>query len=108
MTGTKSHVLSVFMDREYPLANTPAELIGADYVQTFNTDKNGGTWDVTYAVTLGEMAVLSGEPRSATVTAVKNTELLELTRADLQRVCSRHPEVEAKLRLAYEERRTMS
>jgi hypothetical protein len=49
----------VFMDREYPLANTPAELIGADYVQTFNTDKNGGTWDVTYAVTLGEAAILA-------------------------------------------------
>ena len=56
----------------------------------------------------GEMAILSGEPRTATVTAVKNTELLELTRADLQKICSRHPEVEAKLRLAYEERRTNS
>jgi hypothetical protein len=56
----------------------------------------------------GEMAVLSGEPRTATVTAVKNTELLELSRGDLQKICSRHPEVEAKLRLAYEERRTKS
>ena len=54
----------------------------------------------------GEMAVLSGEPRTATVTAVTNTELLELTRADLQQICSRHPEVEAKLRLAYDERRS--
>jgi hypothetical protein len=54
----------------------------------------------------GEMAVLSGEPRTATVTAVKNTELLELSRADLQQICSRHPEVEAKLRLAYDERRS--
>ncbi len=54
----------------------------------------------------GEMAVLSGEPRTATVTAVKNTEFLELSRADLQQICSRHPEVEAKLRLAYDERRS--
>jgi hypothetical protein len=53
----------------------------------------------------GEMAVLSGEPRTATVIARKNTELLELSRADLQQICSRHPEVEAKLRLAYDERR---
>ena len=53
----------------------------------------------------GEMAILSGEPRTATVTAIKNTELLELTRSDLHKICSRHPEVEAKLRLAYEERR---
>jgi hypothetical protein len=53
----------------------------------------------------GEMAVLSGEPRTATVVARKSTELLELSRADLQQICSRHPEVEAKLRLAYDERR---
>jgi hypothetical protein len=52
----------------------------------------------------GEMAVLSGEPRTATVTAVKNTELLELSRENLQVICSRHPHVEAKLRLAYDER----
>jgi CRP-like cAMP-binding protein len=50
------------------------------------------------------MAVLSGEPRTATVTVVKNAELLELSRSDLNVICSRHPEVEAKLRLAYDER----
>jgi hypothetical protein len=52
----------------------------------------------------GEMAVLSGEPRTATVTAVKATELLELSRENLREICSRHPEVEAKIRLAYDER----
>ena len=52
----------------------------------------------------GEIAVLSGEPRTATVTANKNTELLELSRSDLNVICSRHPDVEAKLRLAYDER----
>ena len=52
----------------------------------------------------GEMAVLSGEPRTATVTAVKNTELLELSRENLREICSRHPHVEAKIRLAYDER----
>lgn len=52
----------------------------------------------------GEMAVLSGEPRTATVTAVKSSELLELSRENLQQICSRHPEVEAKIRLAYDER----
>jgi hypothetical protein len=52
----------------------------------------------------GEMAVLSGEPRTATVTAVKSTELLELSREHLSEICSRHPEVEAKIRLAYDER----
>ena len=52
----------------------------------------------------GEMAVLSGEPRTATVTAVKATELLELNRDNLREICSRHPHVEAKIRLAYDER----
>jgi hypothetical protein len=52
----------------------------------------------------GEMAVLTGEPRTATVTAVKSTELLELSREHLSEICARHPEVEAKIRLAYDER----
>jgi hypothetical protein len=52
----------------------------------------------------GEMAVLTGEPRTATVTAVKATELLELSRENLREICSRHPHVEAKIRLAYDER----
>jgi len=52
----------------------------------------------------GEMAVLSGEPRTATVTAVKSTELLELSREHLSEICARHPHVEAKIRLAYDER----
>lgn len=52
----------------------------------------------------GEMAVLTGEPRSATVTAVKNTELLELSRENLREICRRHPHVEAKIRLAFDER----
>jgi hypothetical protein len=52
----------------------------------------------------GEMALLSGEPRSATVTAMKNTELLELSRHDLHKIFSRHPEVEAKIRWACDQR----
>ena len=52
----------------------------------------------------GEMAVLSGEPRTATVTAVKNTEVLELSRENLREICSRHPHGEAKIRLSYDER----
>ena len=52
----------------------------------------------------GEMAVLSGEPRTATVTAVKSTEVLELSRDNLREICSRHPHVEAKIRLSYDER----
>jgi Cyclic nucleotide-binding domain len=56
----------------------------------------------------GEMAVLSGEPRTATVTAVKATELLELSRENLREICARHPHVEAKIRLLYDERMARS
>ena len=48
----------VFSDRTYPWAQTPAELIGADYVRTFNTDK-GGAADVTYTVTTAIDAILA-------------------------------------------------
>jgi len=54
----------------------------------------------------GEMAVLTGEPRRASVVALKNTELLELSREHLLEIFSRHPEVEAKIRLARDERMT--
>jgi uncharacterized Zn-binding protein involved in type VI secretion len=47
-----------FSDRPYPWANTPAELIGADYVLMFNTDKNAGETDVTYTVTLARAATV--------------------------------------------------
>ena len=57
--GTLQDGEYVFSDRTYPWANTPAELVGAEYVLTFNTDKNGGTWDVTYEVTLGAAAMLA-------------------------------------------------
>ncbi len=44
----------------------------------------------------GEMAVISGEPRSATATARVNCELLHLDLADFRHLEARHPEV-AKL-----------
>jgi len=48
----------VFSDRPYPWASTPAELVGADYVPTFNTDKNAGETDVKYTVTLVRAATV--------------------------------------------------
>jgi hypothetical protein len=47
------------MDRTYPWSMTPAELVGAEYVLTFNTDKSGSENDVTYEVTLGSPAFLA-------------------------------------------------
>jgi len=48
----------VFSDRTYPWAGIPAEYIGAEYIPTFNSDKNGGTVDVTYTVTISRPAIV--------------------------------------------------
>jgi hypothetical protein len=47
----------VFSDRPYPWSLTPAELVGSEYVLTFNNDKNTDT-GVTYTVTLGRAATV--------------------------------------------------
>ena len=41
--------------------------------------------------TVGEMAVISGEPRSATVTAIRDTELVKLTRVEFDRLVQSKP-----------------
>jgi CRP-like cAMP-binding protein len=41
----------------------------------------------------GEMAVVSGKPRTATITARERCELLELENASLDRVAATHPRV---------------
>ena len=43
-------------DRTHTIANVDADILGWDYVRTFNNDK--GAWDVTYAVTIDEAASL--------------------------------------------------
>ena len=48
----------VFSDRTYPWAGIPAEYVGSEYIRTFNSDKNGGTLDVTYEVTIARDAIL--------------------------------------------------
>jgi len=47
-----------FSDRDYTINVVPTLLEGAEYVRTFNTDKDGGGANVNYAVTTGEMANL--------------------------------------------------
>lgn len=42
---------------------------------------------------VGELALLLGEPRTATVTAVTDSALLELNRADLERLMAAHPDL---------------
>jgi CRP-like cAMP-binding protein len=52
----------------------------------------------------GEISALSGRPRSATVTAAWNCELLELDRATLDGIATSHPRVRQVLEEAYIER----
>ena len=49
----------VYSDRTYTWVNTPAELVGYEYVPTFNTDKDDDNFIVNYAVTIGEAAILA-------------------------------------------------
>jgi hypothetical protein len=46
-----------FSDRTYPWSKTPKELAGAEYVRTFNSDKNNST--VMYTVTLSKAATVA-------------------------------------------------
>lgn len=41
--------------------------------------------------TIGEMAIISGEPRSATVYAIRDTQLARISKAGVERVIERHP-----------------
>lgn len=43
-----------YSDRTYTFVNTPAALIGQEYVRTFNTDKHQNNIIVNYFVTIGE------------------------------------------------------
>jgi hypothetical protein len=49
----------VYSDREYVWTNTPAELVGYEYVPTFNTDKDDDNFIVNYAVTIGEPTIMA-------------------------------------------------
>lgn len=52
----------------------------------------------------GEVSILSGQPRSATVTACTRCETLELDRATLDGICRTHPHVREVLQQFYDQR----
>jgi cAMP-dependent protein kinase regulator len=52
----------------------------------------------------GEVSILSGRPRTATVTAATACELLELDRKTLDEITARHPNVRAVLEEFYVQR----
>jgi len=48
--------VGVFSDRTYPYTSTPGELIGAEYIRTFNSDKDEAD-TVTYTVTTSRTSI---------------------------------------------------
>lgn len=52
----------------------------------------------------GEVCLLTGKPRTATITSLEELELLELTREDLKELESRHPRVREVIKDFYEKR----
>ena len=52
----------------------------------------------------GEVSILSGQPRSATVTCASRCELLELDLPALQEIVAAHPHVREVIQEAYESR----
>jgi hypothetical protein len=48
----------IYSDRTYPWSGIPEEYTGTEYVRTFNSDKNGGTVNVTYEVTTSQYAIV--------------------------------------------------
>jgi len=52
----------------------------------------------------GEVSLLTGKPRTATITSLEHTEVLELTREDLLELERTHPRVTAVIREFYEKR----
>jgi CRP-like cAMP-binding protein len=53
----------------------------------------------------GEMALISHEPRSATVVAEENTALFVLNRIDFEKILMKNPAVAQELRKAFHERK---
>jgi cAMP-dependent protein kinase regulator len=52
----------------------------------------------------GEISILSGKPRTATVTAATHCELLELDRSTLDEITKTHPHVQSVLEEFYIQR----
>jgi NTE family protein len=64
------------------------------------TDRDGNPRRLAYIFageTVGELALISGEPRSATVTALRDSNLLRLDRPAFERLLAEHPQTATQL-----------
>ena len=69
------------------------------YAPPQGTDRRRSLGRVTAGESVGEMGLVSGRPRMATVVALRDSEILRLSREAFDRVLRRHPE--AMLRIAH-------
>ena len=81
-----------YVDRTATWSVVPAYLLGADYIQTENDDKNPGVTGEQYAVTIGTNAYLHvfvdqrlAEDESIVFNAGNHTEAVRLSYADFDR-----------------------
>lgn len=76
-------------------------------LKAFVRDQNGRSVpvrDMPEGSFFGEVSILSGQPRSATVTCAAHCELLELDRAALDEIVAEHPRVRELIQETYESR----
>jgi hypothetical protein len=66
--------------------------------------RNVGLRELPEGAFFGEVAVLTGKPRSATITCASHCELLQLDRAALDAIVAQHPRVRDIIRETYEAR----
>lgn len=73
---------------------------------TVDVDASGGKVRLEEGDFFGEMALLTRERRTATVTAIKSTDLLVLDCDDFHRFIDRNPEIGAQVRAVAQGRAT--
>ena len=82
-------------------------ILSTGMVRVYVKDENGVyrfVRDMEEGSFFGEFAILTGQPRAATVTAATRCELLELDRGTLDAISIAHPHIQQVLRQFYEER----
>ncbi len=82
-------------------------LIEGGTVQVLTTDSTGATIPLARlgpGEFFGEVSVLTGRPRTATVVAETAVTVIEVSKDDLDQITATHPEVRALLQRFYEER----
>jgi hypothetical protein len=82
-------------------------ILSTGIVKAFVKDEYGNyrfVRDLVEGSFFGEFAIVTGQPRAATVTAATHCELLELDRGTLDAISISHPHVQQVLRQFYEKR----